>query len=582
MIRSYGPAELSTCGDSLRALRRIIAILACLMAGSIVVGRATAQEADEEPPPPVPFAVINAAGVDRLLTDAQYVFEAAERPELMDWLNQGLGMIGNLDGVDREKPFGAMLFLDSGFPPVPFPVTYIPVKDERRLLDTMSLRGVQWKKSGTADNRYETVDQPHLKLRFSNGYAFLVDRGDWILDEELPDPVAYNEPLTSRYDVAVSVRIGAVPLGIRTVFLGFLRSSTESELQQRDNEPAAAFRIRRANGISMLEALEELLTQGDEIRIGWDASREQRTGVLEIVFNAVPDSDYAKHLKSLSGNTTTFHALANDSQPLTVIGSWKLDKREQKAYQEYLLSARETIELRLSEQGQPTTTVTGMYDALSATVEDGLMDLCFQFLAPAPKAFVIRGAVKLKGARTFGTSLAQFLTQIQNNPDVGQIDLNFSTHQGVMIHRIGNRNEQGDGQDLRFFGGPAKFYVGADTQAVWFALGGDQALPEMKQGIDLVRSSVGQPPPATGATAPFQLISRMNKWLKLPPRDRGDAEGPDTFRLLADEAFSGEDDALRIDVRPTETGTRVRIQLDEGYLRLLGLALGFQYDRTQL
>ncbi|MGD9857738.1 MAG: hypothetical protein AB7U20_22575, partial [Planctomycetaceae bacterium] len=428
-------------------------VAAWLLMG-VALTRGEDKAATEEPaPPPVPFAVINAAGIDRLLTDAQYVAEAAERPELMDWLNQGLGFIGNLDGVDRTKPFGAMLFLDSGFPPIPFPVMYIPVEDERRLLDTMALRGSQWKKTGTADNRYEMIDPPHMKLRFSDGYAFMVRRGDWILDEELPDPVTYNEQLTNRYDVAASLRVGAVPLGIRTVFLGFLRSSTETELQQRDNEPAAAYRIRRANGISLLEALDELLTQGDEIRIGWDASREQRTGVLEFVFNALPDSDYAKHLKSFSGNTTTFHALANDSQPLTFIGSWKLDKREIKAYQEYLLAGKEALELRLTEQGQSITPIGGMYDALSATVEEGFIDVCLQFLAPEPKAFVIRGVIKLKGARTFGAALAELLTQIQGNPDVGQIDVNFASHQSVMIHRIGDRHEGEDVNEQRMFGG---------------------------------------------------------------------------------------------------------------------------------
>ncbi|MGD9857779.1 MAG: hypothetical protein AB7U20_22780, partial [Planctomycetaceae bacterium] len=174
------------------------------------------------------------------------------------------------------------------------------------------------------------------------------------------------------------------------------------------------------------------------------------------------------------------------------------------------------------------------------------------------------------------------LTQIQGNPDVGQIDVNFASHQSVMIHRIGDRDEGEDVNEQRMFGGDPDLFVGADTQAVWFAIGADNALSEMKLGIDLVRASAGQPPPTSAGAAPIQLISRMNAWLKLPPRDTGDDGGPPVFRMLSEEAFGKEDDALRIDVRPTETGVRVRIQLDEGYLRLLGLALGRQYDRSQL
>jgi hypothetical protein len=554
-------------------------VVAVLLVSSTVARGADA--AEEPEPPPAPFAVINIAGIDRLLADAQYVFEAAERPELMDWLHEGLGLIGDLEGVDRTKPLGALIYLDAGLPPIPFPVMYVPVNNERQFLDTLSLRGMQWKKSGTSDNRYETVGGPNMKLMFSDGYAFMVRRGDWIFDEDLPDPVTFNEPLTTRYDIAASLRIGAIPVGIRTVFLGFLRTSTETELQQRDNEPLAAYRIRRANGISMLEALEQLLTEGDEIRVGWDAAREHRTGVLEIVFNAQPDSDYAKHLKSFGGATTTFHALANDSQPLTLIGSWKLDKREQKAYGEYLLSARETLEQQLAEQGQPTTAIAGLYDSLAATVEAGQIDLCLQFAAPEPDKFVIRGGIKLVGARTFGASLAEFLRQIQSNPDVGQIDVNYDSHQGVMIHRFSDKDEGTDDGEQRLFGGDPNLYIGVGTQAAWFAIGADNALPQLKLAIDLVRASAALPPPGTAGTAPIQFVSRMNAWLKLPSEEEEDG-GPSTFRILSSDAFEGDDDALRADVRPTESGLRIRIQLDEGYLRLLGLALGRSYDRNQL
>lgn len=576
------PCSPSSHADWWHVLRTFwLTIIVLMVRGLAGTSQAQDDAEPEEPPAPVPFAVINAASVDRLLEDAQYVAEVSERPDLIDWLNEGLSVISDLDGVDRTRPFGALFYLDSGLPPIPFPVMYVPVTDERRLLDTLSIRDTKWKKSGTADSRYEMIDAPHMKLRFADGYAFLVRRGEWVLDEDLPDPVTFCEHLTNRYDIAASLRLGAIPEGIRQVFLGFLRSSTQTELQQRDDEPPAAYRIRRANGTGMLEFLEQLLTEGDEIRIGWDASREQRTGVFEIVLNAQPDSDYAKHLKNFAGTQTMFHSLASDQQPLTIVGSWKLDDREQKSYQEYVLAARETIEQQLTEQEQPTESLTGMYDSLTATIENGQIDVCLQFVAPEPEKFVIRGGVKLTGERTFGASLSQFLTQIQSNPDIGQIDVNYAEHQGITIHRLGKRDEGTDEGEQRLFGGRPSLLVGTGSQALWFAIGTDVALPSMKQAIDLVQQSAGQPPVTASGAAPIQLISRMNGWLQIPPRNRGD-DGPRPFRLMAEEAFAGDDDSLRIEVRPTETGVRGRIQLDEGFLRLLGMAIGRQYDRSQL
>ena len=38
----------------------------------------------------------------------------------MDWLHEGMSLIGDLEGIDRTKPLGALLYLDSGLPPIPF------------------------------------------------------------------------------------------------------------------------------------------------------------------------------------------------------------------------------------------------------------------------------------------------------------------------------------------------------------------------------------------------------------------------------------------------------------------------------
>jgi hypothetical protein len=48
------------------------------------------------------------------------------------------------------------------------------------------------------------------------------------------------------------------------------------------------------------------------------------------------------------------------------------------------------------------------------------------------------------------------------------------------------------------------------------------------------------------------------------------------------EALQKQNDAVKVEVRPTETGLRVRVALDEGFIKLLGLALSRQYDRSRL
>src|SRR5690606_35498277 len=169
------------------------------------------REKDSEEQPPIPFAVVNAASIERVQTEVQYVFDVAERPELLQFFEEAQGAIKYLEGMDRTKPLGALFYLDAGLPTTPFPVAYIPVLDEQKLIDPLTFGDNRWKRSGTDPARYDQISEPKLHLKFAHGYAFICRQGDWVLEEELPEPVTFNEVLTSRYDVAASLRIGSVP-----------------------------------------------------------------------------------------------------------------------------------------------------------------------------------------------------------------------------------------------------------------------------------------------------------------------------------------------------------------------------------
>lgn len=537
------------------------------------------REKDSEEPPPIPFAVVNAASVERVLTEVQYVFDVAERPELMQLVEGVLGQIKNLEGVDRTKPLGALFYLDAGLPPTPFPVAYIPVLDEQKLIDTLTFGDNRWKRSGTDPARYDQISEPKLHLKFAHGYAFICRQGDWVLEEELPEPVTFNEVLTSRYDVAASLRIGSVPTGIRQVFVGFLRASSEAELQQRDDEPLAAYRVRRANGLQTLEFIEQLLIEGDHITLGLDASMEARTAVFELNVEAQPNSGFADYLTDVSGTTSLFHALSDDKQPLTVALTFKLNERDKKAYREYIAVGREEgiPEIEREEPELPITAIRNLMDAVDATLIDGQIDALFQFVAPEPDRFVILGVAKIVGARAAGAAMAELLAAIKEQPDNDvTIDLNVASHEGISFHRL--EGENASQQDERLFGGKPSVYIGTSDQAVWFAMGRNP-MPELKHAIDVVRESAARAAPVTGGS-PLRVTARLNRWMQLPPNDRG-GRGPGPGRELAEQAFAFEDDdALRMDMRPTEHGVRMRLSFDEAFLRFLGMAVGRGHDEN--
>ncbi|MBC7816553.1 MAG: hypothetical protein IAG10_06675, partial [Planctomycetaceae bacterium] len=55
-------------------------------------------------------------------------------------------------------------------------------------------------------------------------------------------------------------------------------------------------------------------------------------------------------------------------------------------------------------------------------------------------------------------------------------------------------------------------------------------------------------------------------------------EGMATWTAMQKKAFSGDDDKLRIDFKPTDQGARIRLQFDESFMRLMGLGVSRAID----
>ena len=82
--------------------------------------------------------------------------------------------------------------------------------------------------------------------------------------------------------------------------------------------------------------------------------------------------------------------------------------------------------------------------------------------------------------------------------------------------------------------------------------------------------------PKTEGLAPFELVMNLNQWIKLR-RAKDLPKGPlDQFTQQAFQQAGS--DTLRFDIRPIENGFRMRFQVENGCLKLLGLGLAKQID----
>jgi len=564
----------------------------------------------EEVTPPSPVLVFTCAGIERVLTDANGIFEAIGRPDMKDVIAGYLDQVGNLQGIDAKQPFGMVLLLDtSQLPPRPKPVGFIPVENIDNLLKTISLAPVTATKvEGKTDTfeiefNGERGGDGKMVVKLQDGYAFFTEAGLG-LDEELPDMASLVAPLNNRYDAALSIRMNSIPIGIRQVFVNFLRASAETELQQRDDEPESQYLLRRANGVSVLEFGEQILLEGEDITIGWDASPENKNGVLEFSINATPDSEFAKYLSDVAGKPSMFAPLREDDRPLSLSLSWSMNKREKTAAAGVAEAAKLALSKELPDAALPGGPIENMFKSIEATIDAGHADFFMQFAATDPEKFVLVGGVKVVGGDTLGTSVGQLLDYvnrelIEKEPaNAPQIITNAESHQNISFHKIIPKQMPDDQQ--RMYGGVPDIYLGSSSRVFWFAVGGSDAIPELSTSIDTLLAAPSQPV-TPGSNSPFQGIFRVSPWMKLPqaemPEIDADDENADLRRRraerrmarqedrreLAEEAFkeSGSD-AIRVELKPTDAGMRLRVQFDEGFLKMFGMGIVREYDRSQL
>jgi hypothetical protein len=573
-------------------------VLGYACAAFLTTRPAWGQEPTTEPvPPPVPIVIVNVASIERVLSDVHWTFETAGRPDMLDVVADFLSGIGDLKGVERGRPLGVMLFLPQVIPPQPVPVGYFPVSNLPDLLKMLEDGPLTARKLDAATERYELKGRRQtLHALLKDGYALVANDAE-ILDAKLPDIQDTVGPLATRYDVAATFRIQSVPALLREVFLGYLRMQSEAELQKRDDEPESAYLLRRANGISTLEFLDRLLREGENVTLGWDASQELKKGVFEINVEATPDSEFSKYLAELGGRPTTFGALYKEDEPMTLSVSWLMEKREKKAALEWIKALETQLARRLATETEgldaaspPATgaappprhpAVEALMDPLKATMEDGHFDLCIQFRATEPEKFVLIGALRLVGSEAFGSGLRQTLEALQGDENLEAVQLDAETHQGVAFHKLQGRNTPNVEQQI--YGGKPTVHVGSGQRAVWFSVGAEGSFAELKRAMDTVleanASGTANAPGGALRSAPFQAVFRVTPWMRIPPPD---GDNGAARRELVGEALQKQNDAVKVEVRPTETGLRVRVALDEGFIKLLGLALARQYDRSRL
>jgi len=553
-------------------------ILAC---GLLVSGtnRATAQSSENRVE--YPLQIMNAASVDRLLEKGEIVFTDADRPELLDVVQQWVtNTLGDLKGMDRTKPFGMMVYIKPGLTPGLDAVMYYPVTDADAFLSLMAQPKGSVSPVAGKTGRFEVLGgwMGDCAARVVGNYVFMVNGIDeeaaGALDRTFPDIPRVAGRLSSRFDVCYSLLLKNIPPATKTIFLEFFKNQAEAGLQRRDDEPEAAYKLRRASGESNLDMFDKIVNQGEELTVGGFVDAEQHAGLIEVELNGTKDSKLAKFFQDMAGRRSYFSNIIDDPATLSGSISWQLDDKQRKVFTELFTFLPQSIADEMKDQGQDVATtqsvLTPVFKAFHNTSENGHLDAFFQLSGTEPGDYRVAGGIRVLGGQNFPEQIAsalQFMKDHAPGDFASKMELKSRQIGDYPVHRFPVPAPP-DNVGRMMFGDKGDLFIYATPQAIWVAFGGDSALERLEAQVNSV-THVDESNGPRKSSPPFQLVTHSRQWVNvvMAVPDTKPDEAP---IAAAEKSFTDENDELRITARPTENGVRVRAEFQRGYLSWAG------------
>jgi len=549
------------------------------LAVALLLGGRSAYPAEETPAAGLkPLVTVSFAGYDELRADIEFVGKLGNSPQMAQGLEgmlkqmtQGKG----LAGLDTKRAWGAVVQTDGQ---QQFPIYgFIPVTDLKQLMGVVRDFPVAQVPEDPADGVYEiATDGPSLFVQQKGGWAFITSSREGLA--QVPaDPQKALGDLNQKYDLAVRASIQNVPSDYRKMFVDQMKAGAEIGMGRLPGESDEDFALRQGVAKQMIQQIDTMINDLDEVLIGWAIDRQAGTSYIDFQVTAVAGTKTAAQFAQAATVTSNFAGFDLPGAALT--GNWGGTLTDSDATQakSAITNVRTAALKELKNQGLSpdelklaSQLLSDLLDVAEKTIEgkriDGGLAL---LLKPGALTFVAGGTIA-DGAK-LEKALKQLAAEVQKaEPKVAQIlKLDAETHQGIRFHTLAvPTKEMNDETAAKLFGDTLDVILGISDSSVYLALGRDAA-STLKQVIDQSKAQAGkQIPPmriALAATPIAKFVAEV-----------ADEEGAKQMATVIGAMLeqSGGKDHLILTSKPVPNGATVRLEVEEGLLKLPGLALG--------
>ncbi len=550
-------------------------LISMLMLASLVglSSRLSAQETK-------PLVVVSFSGYDELMKDLDYIGGLSNKPELAKTLEGLLGFFTQgqgLAGLDKTRPWAAMVATDgAAFPKG----VYLPVSDLDKLLAALvAFVGVPQDAGDGVWQVEVQANQMPLFIKAEDGWARIGQQPEDV--KQLPkDPLPLLGGLEKQYDIGIRAVMSNIPEDLKQLGIGYLQKGVNDSLQPMENEEEEAFQQRKKLAQQQVDAMIASFNDLEHFTVGWTIDRPGKKTYFDFAMTAVEGSKTALQLAQVKDLRTQYSAFfqPNAMAALSTVSKFTPEDAEQARQQLETARGQITRELEKSTEfpndeakALVTSLMGDLFDLANGMLDSGKTDLAASVTGAGPFTLVA-GAHVGNGAK-----LPQIVEKIanlaKNEGLLASFEKDIAQQDGVTFHKIALKApEPGAENAARLLGpGDVQLIFGAAADRLYFAAGAD-ALKTLQATIQQSKNASD-----TSAT-PMQMTISLAAILKAAALVDDANAG---LALMGGMLEQSGNDKVRLTYQPAENGVTMRLEAQEGVIRVLG-TLGAQRQAAGL
>ena len=540
-------------------------MLLSILAVAVLLGFTNISVAQSEMKPVV---TVSFSGYDELMTNIDVFGRLGGNPDMgkglefvLQMMTQGRGF----SGLDKTRPWGAVYLADDQGKSAIF--GFLPVTELKQLVETG--QALQLAKIELDNDVYEIQSGAMtLYARQKDNWA-IIGQAKETLDKAPADPLRLLGDMPKNYALAVRVSVKNAPKEYREQLLAQLRVGLEAGMMRMPDENEEQYELRIDMAEQSFQQLAAMVNELDDVMLGWNVDPSTSTTYVDLELTAQSGTKLVDQFAMMKPGKSKFAGFLMPQAALTANWIGTMTDADVTRAKSNLATLHKSLITNLENRGLSkdeiklaTKLLDDINDFVVKTIETKKSDGGLALLLDTDAATLVAGGAVAKGGK-LEKVVKQLVADMKNtDPDTAKmIKLGADTHRGVRFHVLSMPTPEPEMKP--FVGDELEVILGITDDRVYLAAGRDAA-KTLKAAIDQSKAAEGKEAP------PAQISLSVESFAKFIAAAIEDQQIEARASMLASAlANVGGKDHVLITAKPIDRGVRVRLELEEGLLKVL-------------